>query len=318
MTNCGPGGSGTESCCASLDVAGGTYYRTYENVGDGGPTSEADPATVSGFGLDKYLVTVGRFRQYINYLTGGAGSPPASGSGIHTHLNGGRGLVDDGQLGDDGGVVYESGWNAAQWNAEIPTGPAAASTWSTNLNCSRLGYETWTPSPGNNENLPINCVNWYEAYAFCIWDGGFLPSEAEWGYAAAGGSQQREYPWGSTDPWLSVNQYAIFDCAYGNTLDLCTGPTNIAPVGTPALGAGYWGKLDMTGEVYEWSLDWLNPAYPNPCTDCAVFSYDGYPGRVLRGASFAGADGDLLAEIRSEAEPSVGAEFAGLRCARTP
>ena len=32
---------------------------------DGGPTGEADPASVSGFRLDKYLVTVGRFRQYV-------------------------------------------------------------------------------------------------------------------------------------------------------------------------------------------------------------------------------------------------------------
>lgn len=47
MTNCGPGGSGTESCCTSPEVCGGTYYRTYAN--DGGPAAEADPAIVSDF-----------------------------------------------------------------------------------------------------------------------------------------------------------------------------------------------------------------------------------------------------------------------------
>jgi formylglycine-generating enzyme required for sulfatase activity len=48
-----------------------------------------------------------------------------------------------------------------------------------------------------------------EAYAFCIWDGGFLPSEAEWECAAAGGPDQREYPWGSTDPGTAN----LYDCA---------------------------------------------------------------------------------------------------------
>ena len=35
MTNCGDGGSGSESCCTSLGVVGGTYSRTYVNSGGG-------------------------------------------------------------------------------------------------------------------------------------------------------------------------------------------------------------------------------------------------------------------------------------------
>jgi hypothetical protein len=54
MTNCG---SCSESCCASLEVSGGTFFRSYENSGSG-PTAEADPATVSTFRLDKFDTTV--------------------------------------------------------------------------------------------------------------------------------------------------------------------------------------------------------------------------------------------------------------------
>src|SRR5580704_6839465 len=60
--------------------------------------------------------------------------------------------------------------------------------------------ETWTETAGSSENLPITEAHWYAAYAFCIWDGGFLPSEAEWNYAAAGGSDQRAYPWSPAFP----------------------------------------------------------------------------------------------------------------------
>jgi formylglycine-generating enzyme required for sulfatase activity len=325
MTNCGPGGSGTESCCTSIEVPGGTYYRTYDLDDNGNPeppadgvaTGLADPATVSGFQMDRYLVTVGRFRQYVNYVTGSTGAPPANGSGTHTYLNGGQGLANSGSAG-----TYETGWDATGWNEYIATGAGAASTWNTNLSCDPT-YETWTSVAGSQETLPINCVDWYEAYAFCIWDGGFLPSEAEWEYVAAGGSQQLEYPWGSTDPGTVCPgagcEYAIYNCDYPSGSGNCTGVANIAPVGTATLGAGYWGQLDMAGEVYEWNLDWY-ATYVDPCTNCAYLTIAPLQLRVIRGGLFYvlyGPAAPLLAPGRGSNVPTGRGAFFGFRCARS-
>ncbi len=245
-------------------------------------------------------------------LTGPTGAPPANGSGIHTHLSGGLGLANSASS-----ATYETGWDAADWNTQIGAGARAAGTWNTNLACGApvfLSNDTWTSTAGGQENLPINCVTWYEAYAFCIWDGGFLPSEAEWEYVAAAGSQQREYPWGSTDPG-TANQYAIYQDYYTANL------THIAPAGTATLGAGYWGQLDMAGEVWEWALDWYMP-YVNPCTDCAFVptsSVPGNPNRVIRGCSWGnGPAGLLLPPWRDQIDPATRSVSTGFRCARTP
>jgi formylglycine-generating enzyme required for sulfatase activity len=302
-----------------LEVTGGTYYRTYDLdsngnavlVPDGGPTGEADPATVSTLRLDKYEVTVGRFRQFVTAWS--TGWLPAAGSGKHTHVNSGNGLNATG-----GG--YEPGWGApddvwiAPTSANLASAPGQGGG-----GCDGPG--TWTPSVGSNENLPINCENWYEAYAFCIWDGGFLPSEAEWEYAAAGGSQQREYPWGSTDPGTS-NQYAIYGCYFPSGSVTCRSPTSIAPVGTAALGAGLWGQLDLAGNVFEWNLDGaasLLPLYVDPCTDCAYLISTGT--RDRRGGSWVlwpPPTHDLVPSYPGGADPN-GRDFgSGFRCARTP
>jgi formylglycine-generating enzyme len=302
MSNCG---ASNENCCMSMEVSGGTYYRTYTNSGSG-PMGEADQAKVSTFRLDKYLVTVGRFRQFVSAWNGGLGWTPPAGSGKHTYLSGGRGLTNSASPG-----TYEQGWvasddgNVAPSNNNLDCDPAHEGTL-------LISTATWTDSVGNNESLPINCITWQEAYAFCIWDGGFLPSEAEWEYAASGG-QHREYPWGSTDPGTG-DQYAIYNCDYPPN---GAGACDTAPVGTATLGAGFWGQLDMSGEVFEWTLD-SYADYVDPCANCAYFA--AASDRADRGGSFGfGSNASyLLPSSRHHDAPTIRFNYVGFRCARAP
>ena len=291
---------------------GGSYNRKYVNDGSGARDLGA-PALVSNFRLDKYDVTVGRFRQFVKAWNNGNGWMPAAGSGKHTHLNGGKGLTNCAAAG-----TYETGWVAADDSNIAPTPQ--------NLACGSVNgtNPTWTATAGANEMLPITCVNWYEAYAFCIWDGGFLPTEAEWEYAAAGGSQQLAFPWGSTMPGTE-SQYAIYGCYYPSGTGTCT-TSNLAPVGTAILGAGRWGQLDLVGEVWQWELDWANP-YVSPCIDCAYLTQGGTLNRMVWGDYFAdpspATPASVLATLTppgsppdqlADAQPRNG--NAGFRCAR--
>ena len=92
--------------------------------------------------------------------------------------------------------VRKAGSAASGWKSEYTDGLVAdKNALVTALGCHQ--FSTWTNTPdtvGTGETRPIDCVTWYEAQAFCIWDGGRLPTEAEWNYVAAG-SQQRVYPW---------------------------------------------------------------------------------------------------------------------------
>jgi formylglycine-generating enzyme required for sulfatase activity len=159
-------------------------------------------------------------------------------------------------------------------------------------------------------------VNWYEAYAFCIWDGGFLPTAAETEYATAAGQQEWEYPWGSTPPG-STNHYAIGGCNYPDATGACSrGIGNIAPVGTATLGAGLWGQLDLLGEMGQWVLDW-DEMTPDQCIDCAALTVADE--RMTLGCSF---ESDVSA-VQATVQGNPLAPFArsvdvGIRCARTP
>jgi len=285
-----------ESCCTSPTVTGGTFNRSNDMN---------SPAMVSSFRLDKYEVTVGRFRNFVTAVVGGW--TPASGSGKHTHLNGGAGLANSAGGGN------EPGWDTA-WNGNLPTVKTA---WD---GSGYLGadatYQTWTPSSGGNEARPINYVNWYQSAAFCIWDGGFLPSEAEWNYAAAGGNQQRQYPWS-----LPASSTTI-DCSYANyyrgAAGYCVAPPNgsTSVVGSVSpKGNGLYGQSDLGGNVWEWNLDWFT-SYAAICNNCANSTAPS--SRVIRGGSFGVGASGLLSSLRASSMPGNRSNYFGLRCARTP
>ncbi len=92
---CGP--LGTDNCCKSLLVPGGTFDRSYDGVDFTDPNY---PATVSDFYLDKYEITVGRFRRVRERWHGNAVKPA---NGWRGCISGDHGLW----LGLD--VEHESG-----------------------------------------------------------------------------------------------------------------------------------------------------------------------------------------------------------------
>ncbi len=279
-STCGPGGN--ESCCTSQILPKGTYNRSND---------PAYPATVSDFRLDRFEITVGRFRKF---LASYPADKPKLGDGEHPSIPG-------------------SGWQES-WNANLAADQAGLTM---AVNCDAQ-YQTWTVGDGGgNENKPMNCIDWYEAFSFCAWDGGRLPTEAEWNYAAAGGAEQRNYPWGDAAPDMTR---AVYDCTGdGSAAETCAS-TDILNVGsTSAKGDGKWGQADLAGGVMEWNLDWnIDPYSVSQCNDCAAVSQDGASYRVLRGGSWNLPDSFLLSSARYFGVLVSHVKYVGVRCARTP
>lgn len=304
--NCGP--AGNANCCASSVVpgnatgatlAGTSFYRSYDVATDGMYPSMIYPATVSDFRLDTYEVTVGRFRKFVDAGFGTQAMPPAAGAGAR-RLN---------------GMVGQGGWDPS-WNASLAADTAALKA---AVKCD-ASYQTWMDTADFTEQQPMNCITWYEAMAFCIWDGGYLPTEAEWNYAASGGSEQRAYPWSIAAGSLTIDEtYASYyvdstkQC-FGDGVNGCS-RYDIVFVGTKPAGDGRWGHADLGGNLLEWNLDW-HSVYPTPCNDCASLTAASY--REIRGGNFRADETVLRTGYRHIATPSDRFFGFGVRCARTP
>lgn len=253
------------SCCESLLVPGGTFQRDF----DFSPTSEFQ-AEVSPFFLDRYEVTVGRMKQFV-----------AAYSNIN--LNSGDGKAPH--------IAADTGWNEKY---DLPQDATALTDM---LKCD---FTSWSDSE-DNSGLAANCVSFEVAYAFCIWDGGRLPTEVEWNFAVSGGIEQRTYPWGESQ--------ASSELAYCGLLDDAL-PTL---VGSKPPGTARWGHADLSGNVSEWTLDYFYEEYPpGPCIDCMAAAPAAY--HTIRGAPYTSIVDYQVGAYRGFAsEPS---NAVGFRCAR--
>ena len=275
-------GDSQDDCCTSIDVPGGRFVF--------GASSQSSIAAVSDFALDKYEVTVGRFRKFLShYDDWRAANNPAPGMGANPHIGG-------------------SGWQSA-WDGELPQ--TADEMEKRIIACNNNPFSTLGV---NAPALAMNCVNWYEASAFCAWDGARLPTELEWEYAATAGDG-RPYPWGASDP---SQPYALFGCNFylsKNDEDPTWTPCEFYVGNNRKLGAGPWGHLDLAGLMTEWVFGG-GEAYPSLCNDCANVRAGSERG--FRGGGWVDSATNLRADRRNATQPNFGNYFEGLRCALSP
>lgn len=137
----------------------------------------------------------------------------------------------------------------------------------------RRHFDAWTEL---EPDLPVSHVCWWEADAFCRWAGRRLPTEAEWEFAATGGSWPKAtYPWGEDLPgptqaatdWWSLGPVEVGACAAGDSPHGCR---------------------QMIGNVWEWTAsDFV--AYPNFERDAYHENSEQFFGsrKVLRGGAWA-------------------------------
>jgi sulfatase modifying factor 1 len=310
------GAPGSSDCCQTVAVPGGSFNRFNDAT---------YPAKVSPFLLDAYEVTAGRFRAYVEATNGNLrGAAPKAGDGAHP-------------------LVASSGWRS-EWNSVLPTSRAEVDAMLGAQGCVEggniddFGTLTWWTSDleskikqanGKNpavlaentksalDSKAINCVPWHVLMAFCIWDGGRLPTDAEWSFAAQGGSEQRQFPWGTIDakdlihiagrndlslvptlvPGMPFMTASLYDPTLGvndfpkNYVHAYGGPfrttrdnaSHVARVGLRAKGNAKWGHADMAGGMYEWTMD-EGPITPGQCNDCANVNYpalDGFDPKAM-------------------------------------
>ncbi len=187
---------------------------------------------------------------------------------------------------------------------------------------------SWTKDPGctwrtpgfvQTDDHPVVVISNNDALKFAEWASAVskravrLPTEAEWEYAARGGTTTPYYFGG-------VLNGTQANCDGNNPYGTATtGPylQRTTPVGDYATAFPHpWGLCDVAGNVWEWCADWYG-SYPNDAVEDPVGSMSGSL-RVFRGGSWCDFAGSCRAAFRLGYAPGSRSSNLGFRLAAGP
>jgi formylglycine-generating enzyme required for sulfatase activity len=152
---------------------------------------------------------------------------------------------------------------------------------------------------------PAHSMQWNNARQYTAWlslktgKRYFVPSEAEWEYAARAGT---------TTPWNTGDGIITDD---GNILGLFG---QIVPAG--GFPPNAFGLHDMHGNVAEWVLDCHDVGYFGTPTDGGAAVAPNCPNRVVRGGSFVSDPAAVRSAARLPTPPATLSDKIGFRVAR--
>jgi formylglycine-generating enzyme required for sulfatase activity len=146
-----------------------------------------------------------------------------------------------------------------------------------------------------NDNMPIVDVNWDDAREYCTWAGGRLLTEAEWEYAARGGSTEARYGTIDEIAWYTSNSRS-------QTHEVAEKRAN-----------GF-GIFDVLGNIWEWVNDWYDDEYYQSSPSQDPHGPTRGQARVLRGGCWIGDPRDVRVSVRNRYDPGFWDDGLGFRC----
>jgi serine/threonine protein kinase len=152
------------------------------------------------------------------------------------------------------------------------------------------------PSWGWKDNHPVVNVSWEDAFAYSLWAGKRLPTEAEWEFAAMGGNESKNYKY-------SGNNNANSVANYNRSIKNQTQPVE-------SNSPNELGIYNMSGHAWEWCNDYYDPEYYKKTPKVNPEGPSGGTFKVMRGGAWNTSSQEILVKNRafynSKYENSVG------------
>jgi formylglycine-generating enzyme required for sulfatase activity len=184
---------------------------------------------------------------------------------------------------------------------------------------------TFSAGSQNRERYPVNCVSQAAAQAFCRFEGGVLPTEAQWEYVAqvAGRDHKTPYPWGDEPPSCDHGVYGRTSADTVCLSPLANPPRTSGPQAEDDGRADLdvFGISNLSGSVREWMADAFHDLV-DPCWASATLTDPRCDGGAtdalgsIRGGSFFDPPLRAYAGARLGIETYVRHVAVGFRCVR--